>query len=50
VAILAESNFNGVLSVECGTPEQAERSLRHLQAAVHGEAHAAACSGPLEIR
>jgi sugar phosphate isomerase/epimerase len=29
--ILNEAGFNGVLSVECGTPEQAVRSLRHLQ-------------------
>lgn len=30
VAILAEGGFNGVLSVECGTPEQAASSLRNL--------------------
>ena len=30
ITILQKNNFNGVLSVECGTPEQAERSLRHL--------------------
>jgi sugar phosphate isomerase/epimerase len=29
-AILKSAGFNGVLSVECGTPEQAERSLNHL--------------------
>ena len=29
--ILTEGGFNGVLSVECGTPEQAARSLRHLE-------------------
>lgn len=28
--ILRGANFSGVLSVECGTPEQAERSLNHL--------------------
>ncbi|MCO5351362.1 MAG: sugar phosphate isomerase/epimerase [Bryobacteraceae bacterium] len=28
--ILRAANYNGVLSVECGTPEQAERSLHHL--------------------
>ena len=27
IAILREANFNGVLSVECGTPDQAARSL-----------------------
>ncbi len=31
IAILTESGFNGVFSVECGTPEQAARSLQHLQ-------------------
>jgi len=31
VDILRESGFNGVLSVECGTPRQAEISLAHLQ-------------------
>lgn len=31
VGILRSAGFAGVLSVECGTPEQAERSLRHLQ-------------------
>jgi sugar phosphate isomerase/epimerase len=31
VTILREVGFNGVLSVECGTPEQAERSLLHLE-------------------
>jgi sugar phosphate isomerase/epimerase len=29
--ILRSANYNGVLSVECGTPEQAERSLHHLK-------------------
>ena len=29
--ILAEADFDGVLSVECGTPDQASRSLSHLQ-------------------
>lgn len=32
IEILHESNFKGVLSVECGTPEQAARSLKHLKA------------------
>jgi sugar phosphate isomerase/epimerase len=31
IEILKEMNFSGVLSVECGTPEQAERSLAHLK-------------------
>ena len=31
VAILREANYDGVLSVECGTPEQAARSLAHLK-------------------
>jgi sugar phosphate isomerase/epimerase len=30
ITILQKNNYHGVLSVECGTPEQAERSLRHL--------------------
>lgn len=30
LGILGEINFDGVLSVECGTPEQAARSLAHL--------------------
>ncbi len=29
--ILTEGGYNGVLSVECGTSEQATRSLRHLE-------------------
>jgi inosose dehydratase len=29
-AILKKHGFDGVLSVECGTPEQAARSLAHL--------------------
>jgi sugar phosphate isomerase/epimerase len=32
VAILRDAGYDGVLSVECGTPEQAARSLAHLQA------------------
>jgi len=32
VAILCQAGFSGVLSVECGTPEQAARSLAHLNA------------------
>jgi sugar phosphate isomerase/epimerase len=30
VNIISKYGFHGVLSVECGTPEQAERSLAHL--------------------
>lgn len=37
VGILAQGGFSGVLSVECGTPEQAERSLSHLQAVIEKE-------------
>jgi len=32
VRILKDAGFNGVLSVECGSPQQAERSLAHLTA------------------
>jgi sugar phosphate isomerase/epimerase len=32
VAILREAGYDGVLSVECGTPAQAARSLAHLRA------------------
>jgi sugar phosphate isomerase/epimerase len=31
VSILKKAGFNGVLSVECGTPTQAARSLSHLK-------------------
>jgi sugar phosphate isomerase/epimerase len=31
ISILRASNFGGVLSVECGTPDQAARSLAHLR-------------------
>jgi sugar phosphate isomerase/epimerase len=31
VTILREANYDGVLSVECGTPDQATRSLAHLK-------------------
>jgi sugar phosphate isomerase/epimerase len=31
IRILRDAEFNGVLSVECGTPDQAARSLAHLQ-------------------
>jgi len=34
VGILAGGGFSGVLSVECGSPEQAERSLSHLQSVI----------------
>ena len=32
IGILREADFHGVLSVECGTPQQAARSLAHLRA------------------
>jgi sugar phosphate isomerase/epimerase len=32
IRILQDANWSGVLSVECGTPQQAEDSLRHLSA------------------
>lgn len=32
VEILRQAGYQGVLSVECGTPEQAARSLSHLKA------------------
>ncbi len=31
ISILRSSDFNGVMSVECGTPDQAARSLAHLR-------------------
>ncbi len=37
IRILREAGFNGVLSVECGTPEQASRSLAHLGGLVERE-------------
>ena len=42
VAILKESGYSGVLSVECGTAEQAARSLAHLTEVIAGvqSAHA----------
>jgi sugar phosphate isomerase/epimerase len=40
--ILKASGYDGVLSVECGTAEQAERSLAHLSAAIAGAAAARA--------
>jgi sugar phosphate isomerase/epimerase len=36
VRILRENGFDGILSVECGTPAQAERSLRHLTEVLAG--------------
>jgi sugar phosphate isomerase/epimerase len=41
LGILAEANFKGVLSVECGTPGQAARSLHHLETLGVGHAHPA---------
>jgi sugar phosphate isomerase/epimerase len=34
VTILHDSGYDGVLSVECGTPEQAARSLEHLASVI----------------
>lgn len=45
MGILNKAGYNGVLSVECGTPEQAARSLHHLQAILAGsleDSHVAA--------
>jgi sugar phosphate isomerase/epimerase len=44
VAILGEVGYDGALSVECGTPAQAERSLAHLNQ-VLAEAPAMAAKG-----
>jgi sugar phosphate isomerase/epimerase len=41
VSILCEAGFSGVLSVECGTSDQAARSLAHLQRVI-GQAGEAA--------
>ncbi|HOK47231.1 MAG TPA: hypothetical protein PLK67_14925, partial [Bryobacteraceae bacterium] len=41
IAILREANWSGVLSVECGTPEQAARSLAHLNSLLGKEARPA---------
>jgi sugar phosphate isomerase/epimerase len=37
ISILHGANFNGVLSVECGTEEQAARSLAHLNRLLNGK-------------
>lgn len=37
VSILKDNDFDGVLSVECGTPAQAVRSLAHLNAVISGD-------------
>lgn len=41
IAILRKHNFDGVLSVECGTPEQAQRSLDHLNGLLSRQAASA---------
>jgi len=46
VKILNEAHFTGVLSVECGTPEQAARSLNHLSALIAKEETEACASLP----
>ena len=40
VAILGEAHYDGVLSVECGTSEQAARSLTHLKEVLNKQAAA----------
>jgi sugar phosphate isomerase/epimerase len=40
IGILDEGGFNGVLSIECGTSEQADRSLRHLNGLLARRSHA----------
>jgi sugar phosphate isomerase/epimerase len=42
IAILRQAGFSGVLSVECGTPDQAARSLQHLEAVIAKTAAAGA--------
>jgi sugar phosphate isomerase/epimerase len=41
IAILRDADFDGVLSVECGSPEQAARSLAHLHSVLAGKRQAA---------
>jgi sugar phosphate isomerase/epimerase len=41
IGILREANWSGVLSVECGTPKQAEASLKHLSGQIGRQAAAA---------
>ena len=45
VAILRDRGFNGVLSVECGTPGQAARSLSHLRSVLSEQAQIASFKG-----
>jgi sugar phosphate isomerase/epimerase len=42
ISILEKAGYRGVLSVECGTPAQAEHSLKHLEGVLskHGAVHA----------
>lgn len=40
VSILNEGNYDGVLSVECGTSDQAAKSLSHLKGILSGQAAA----------
>ena len=42
ITILRKYDFDGVLSVECGTPEQAERSLLHLNSVIEAPRSATA--------
>ena len=41
IGILRAANWSGTLSVECGTPQQAADSLRHLSAVIQSQAGAA---------
>jgi len=41
INILQDGGYDGVLSVECGTPEQAASSLAHLTGVMAAQAHAA---------
>jgi len=34
IAVLRAAGFDGVMSVECGTEEQGERSIAHLKEAL----------------
>ena len=41
IGILQAANWDGILSVECGTPQQAAESLKHLSAILKTQAGAA---------
>ena len=48
IGILRDANWSGVLSVECGTPRQADDSLRHLTAVLAALPTPAAVAGDPE--